>query len=291
MPPAPKSPIRKVEPSKLARQIEFLHDTIDTDELRLVTKGRTFAFSESIVSGEVHRTIEGASSLKLTVSDYYGKIRNSGMLGAEVDIKLDGLWFRLVAVSKSGNDLELTFESREVAILRTFKKRRVVGWGKMSRTRFVQILMNEAPATRQIPFICPELTKPKKDKTEDQKIIDREYGFAPRKSMYSHGVLAAEGTTTTGTSASTAGLKVKSKVADATQIANIGGVIQVGIENVSIVNKHRRKILVCAIMTIIQESSANNLPFGDRDSVGLFQQRPSQGWGTPETMSRPCSCF
>lgn len=273
MPPAPKSPIRKLEPSQLARQIEFLHDTIDTDELRLVTKGRTFEFSESIVSGEVHRTIEGASTLKLTVNDYYGYIRNSGMLGAEVDIKLDGLWFRLVAVSKSGNDLELTFESREVAILRTFKKRRVVGWGKMSRTRFVQVLMNEAPATRQIPFICPELTKPKKNKTEDEKVIDREYGFAPRKSMYAHGVRAAEGTTTTTTAApgSTSGLKVKTEIANANQIANIGAVIQEGLDQVPVVIKHRRKILVCAIMTITQESTCNNLPYGDGTSVGLFQ--------------------
>ncbi|MFE7122166.1 hypothetical protein ACFU99_42730, partial [Streptomyces sp. NPDC057654] len=30
------------------------------------------------------------------------------------------------------------------------------------------------------------------------------------------------------------------------------------------------------------ESHMNNLACGDRDSVGVFQQRPSQGWGTPE---------
>ncbi|MEU9980584.1 hypothetical protein [Streptomyces sp. NPDC050856] len=30
------------------------------------------------------------------------------------------------------------------------------------------------------------------------------------------------------------------------------------------------------------ESHMNNLPCGDKDSVGVFQQRPSQGWGTPE---------
>ncbi|MVO89432.1 hypothetical protein GPA10_32950 [Streptomyces sp. p1417] len=30
------------------------------------------------------------------------------------------------------------------------------------------------------------------------------------------------------------------------------------------------------------ESHMNNLPCGDKDSVGVFQQRPSQGWGTAE---------
>ena len=35
-----------------------------------------------------------------------------------------------------------------------------------------------------------------------------------------------------------------------------------------------------AIATALQESKLLNLDHGDRDSVGLFQQRPSQGWGT-----------
>lgn len=34
-----------------------------------------------------------------------------------------------------------------------------------------------------------------------------------------------------------------------------------------------------ALATALQESKLHNLPYGDRDSVGLFQQRPSQGWG------------
>jgi cell wall-associated NlpC family hydrolase len=37
---------------------------------------------------------------------------------------------------------------------------------------------------------------------------------------------------------------------------------------------------IVAIMTAMQESGLVNLDHGDRDSVGLFQQRPSQGWGT-----------
>jgi cell wall-associated NlpC family hydrolase len=35
-----------------------------------------------------------------------------------------------------------------------------------------------------------------------------------------------------------------------------------------------------AIMCALQESKLRNLKGGDKDSVGLFQQRPSQGWGT-----------
>ncbi|HET9691779.1 MAG TPA: hypothetical protein VFP61_11540, partial [Acidimicrobiales bacterium] len=35
-----------------------------------------------------------------------------------------------------------------------------------------------------------------------------------------------------------------------------------------------------AVTTALQESHLHDLTYGDRDSVGLFQQRPSQGWGT-----------
>ena len=44
---------------------------------------------------------------------------------------------------------------------------------------------------------------------------------------------------------------------------------------------------VVAVATAMQESSLRNLPGGDRDSIGLFQQRPSQGWGTPEQLADP----
>ncbi|MGP5306927.1 hypothetical protein [Brachybacterium alimentarium] len=41
------------------------------------------------------------------------------------------------------------------------------------------------------------------------------------------------------------------------------------------------------LMTAMQESTLQNLSGGDRDSVGAFQQRPSQGWGTVEQLRDP----
>lgn len=41
------------------------------------------------------------------------------------------------------------------------------------------------------------------------------------------------------------------------------------------------------IATAMQESRLRNLAGGDRDSVGLFQQRPSQGWGTVAQIRNP----
>ncbi len=42
-----------------------------------------------------------------------------------------------------------------------------------------------------------------------------------------------------------------------------------------------------ALATAYQESKIRNLTHGDRDSLGLFQQRPSQGWGTTKQVRDP----
>jgi cell wall-associated NlpC family hydrolase len=44
---------------------------------------------------------------------------------------------------------------------------------------------------------------------------------------------------------------------------------------------------IVALATALQESGLRNLTYGDRDSLGLFQQRPSQGWGTTNEILDP----
>jgi hypothetical protein len=63
------------------------------------------------------------------------------------------------------------------------------------------------------------------------------------------------------------------------QMANAATIAAIGV---------RRQLPVravqVALVTAFQESQLRNLAGGDRDSVGLFQQRPSQGWGQPEQL-------
>jgi hypothetical protein len=47
------------------------------------------------------------------------------------------------------------------------------------------------------------------------------------------------------------------------------------------------RALTIALATALQESDLANIDYGDRDSLGVFQQRPSQGWGTPEQILDP----
>ncbi|MFD9288329.1 C40 family peptidase [Streptomyces sp. NPDC060030] len=44
---------------------------------------------------------------------------------------------------------------------------------------------------------------------------------------------------------------------------------------------------IIALATAMQESRLRNLGYGDRDSLGLFQQRPSQGWGSAQQIRDP----
>ncbi|MER7704919.1 hypothetical protein ABTX81_18750 [Kitasatospora sp. NPDC097605] len=47
------------------------------------------------------------------------------------------------------------------------------------------------------------------------------------------------------------------------------------------------RAVTISLATAMQESKIRNLSGGDRDSVGLFQQRPSQGWGTVQQIMDP----
>lgn len=59
------------------------------------------------------------------------------------------------------------------------------------------------------------------------------------------------------------------------QIKNAAAIISIGAERG--LTTHAQQTALMAAMT---ESTLNNLSGGDRDSAGLFQMRPSQGWGT-----------
>ena len=48
-----------------------------------------------------------------------------------------------------------------------------------------------------------------------------------------------------------------------------------------------KQAVTIAYATALQESKLQNLDYGDLDSVGVFQQRPSQGWGTTAELEDP----
>jgi cell wall-associated NlpC family hydrolase len=80
----------------------------------------------------------------------------------------------------------------------------------------------------------------------------------------------------------TAGRTVDGVTLDTAQIGNA----QV-IYDVAASMQLPQQAAVIGIATAMQESTLENIDYGDRDSLGLFQQRPSQGWGTPAEIMQP----
>lgn len=76
--------------------------------------------------------------------------------------------------------------------------------------------------------------------------------------------------------------------------------IQRALSSTAVQRRHARTIIdvaermdlppraaVIALATALQESFLRNIDYGDRDSRGLFQQRPSMGWGTVSQVTNP----
>jgi LysM repeat protein len=95
--------------------------------------------------------------------------------------------------------------------------------------------------------------------------------YAGKKLAIPSSSTATVATASTGTTS-----PIVSSSLSATQAANARTIISVG-RSLGVSDYG----IVIALSAAAQESSLTNLAHGDRDSVGLFQQRPSQGWGTP----------
>ncbi|MFI6689078.1 C40 family peptidase [Streptomyces sp. NPDC050485] len=83
-------------------------------------------------------------------------------------------------------------------------------------------------------------------------------------------------------SSNTSTIKVSGLTRPAEQLPNAKTIVATGIQ----MNIPARGQVI-ALATALAESDLRNLDHGDRDSLGLFQQRPSQGWGTREQILDP----
>ena len=85
-----------------------------------------------------------------------------------------------------------------------------------------------------------------------------------------------------GTSPVQAGQPADGIILDSAQLANAEIIY-----DVSVTLGLPQRAAVIAEATALQESSLINRPGGTSDSLGLFQQRPSKGWGTPAQIMQP----
>lgn len=173
------------------RGLEALTEDVSLDKfiLDVVKDGvPDIDVASAVIDGTVNRTIEGASTVEMVVHDGGREILKSGIFSSEkgtlrtIDAELDDIWFQLASVRKSGNDLRLVFEDRNIAWLRQHKGPRKASRAKMTRAQFVLSLV-QTGRLRAVPFVVPDLTKKqpigKARKAERKQVRDskREQGF------------------------------------------------------------------------------------------------------------------
>lgn len=268
----------KLQPSRL--QLELMQSDVNLEEFVLEMKNKVGVdVVDMITDASVERTIEGASTLEVTIVDQDRRILQSGKLSAKLDVNVDGLWFRLAQVKKQGKYLTLIFEDREIAVLRTYTKHIKANRAKVTRAQFILRMLKEVKEFK-IRYYIPELNKKQPiEKTEEAKAWQNaqdKKGFGiPKKSL----------------------LTVKGKRATASQMQNANIILDVGSSMVL-----PRKVLVVSIMVAIQESSIQNLlpyPFGGPflsnipgdNPVGVFQQRATQGWPASRDVAKDAGAF
>lgn len=259
----------KLQPDRLHQtQLELMGDDIDLKSLYLALGHNTVDIQAAVTDVTVERTIEGASTVTVTVNDRDFALLKSGRLSHANDIEIDGLFFRLVAVNLSGYTLTLTFEDRAIAVLRTYnkpiKQSLKTSRAQVTRAEFVLRMIKEVKEF-PIPYVIPELTKVqpitglKQLPEKASKATNKNFGIPKGND-----------------------LKVKTGAMTENQRVVANTILDVATSMVL-----PRSLLVMAMMCAIQESTMANLLIGKPgdynfidakdpagNPVGVFQQIP-----------------
>jgi hypothetical protein len=131
---------------------------LDVANLTLQGKGVSAKLKQAITDGSIEQTIQGASTLTLTVADWAGGLLRSALLAGGVTLTFDGLSFTMVKISKSDTALTLTFEETAANLLRQYSSPKKADRATTTRAQFVRSLVQEVTQAR-IPFRCPEVNK------------------------------------------------------------------------------------------------------------------------------------
>jgi hypothetical protein len=248
----------------------FLMDVVKSNKL-------DFDLASNIVSGSITRTMGGASTIQVTVSDHDRVLLKSALWDYAIDVNIDGHFFRLVQISKQDDDLTLTFEDRIVALLREHNSHEKTARNKMTRAEFVQSL-SQRVKEHPIRFFCPELhkTQPIKRRrmTDTERKVRRHPGleksvkirmtyYEPARSIGTRGPQGLP-----GPSQFIPGSKHVGAYATKQQLDTAERVLDTGYGEGA-----NQKCLITGMMVAIQESMLNPAATNGVH-VGVFQQDP-----------------
>lgn len=228
----------------------------------------------------IDRTIEGASTVEIQMQDpdnrlfagsrmfepkakrdkhgkaryehdFYGRrITRPDERGRAMEIKLDGIVYRLVKVSRQGTQATLTFEDRAIYWLRRKRGVKRAKRTKVTRAQFILSLLREIKSYR-IRFVCPELNV--KQPIDQGKTTRKPASRKPSKNKNSRGLSGGS-------------LTVKGKKATAEQRRIGERCLRVADELDA-----GSKATLALMEALIVESLVRNLKSGHSSSVGVLQ--------------------
>lgn len=148
-------------------------------DLTLAGPANTVNLTGAITEARLYRTINGASTLDVTVNDARRRLQTSGALVEKSWVLAGGVPFELVGVRKAGDRLNLTFEDLIVAALRRQTATLSVPAGSVTWSQFVQQLADEARV--------PALIEPRSEKVQralERNVTDSATGVESRSDSW-----------------------------------------------------------------------------------------------------------
>lgn len=226
---------------------------------KLTLRGNQLAsmIGPRITRADIAQTLDQPLTITLDIWDQSRSLLQSGLLDTKLRIALDRHAFAMTRVAKNGHMITLEFEDANVNALRAFDTPLKVTRGDKSRIAFVKQLLSEKGAPKLRWYI--DAGSPGSVTVETNPLALS--GHEERKP----GPLSKT--------------TVKGKQATAEQLDNIKVVLGYLFSKGA-----SREELIMTSMCCTAESTWHNYTGGDLDSVGLFQQRKSQGW--PATRDR-----
>lgn len=246
-------------------------------------KGLRANVASALTDATLEYSTAEAPTLTLALRDPAGRLAASDLIakGCTCRTGPGEPVYELVRAEYQGRALTLTFEDQVAPILRRLEFPTLAApvadrWGFVRR-----LLVAVRP---RVQFVIAASLPPSSPSAQTGRSRKGPAGALDRPHSGPVGSTKADpiGLGTQGTASTTAKITVQGQDADATQREMITRVLRVCVER-----GVTTAVAEAAIATITVESWARNLKGGDRDSAGLFQQRPSQGWGTYSQVTNP----
>jgi hypothetical protein len=263
------------------RQLELLKEDLDVEAFKLQMKSKlSVDVRDRILSCTLEPSVEGATTVTVEIEDSDHSLLRSGRLASRVDVNIEGLWFRLIGVQLNTASITLTFEDREIAVLRTYDKKRIASRTKMTRAEFIRVLVRE-PKEFRIPCVIPEL--------QDIQAVVADASTPLYEAVNPSGNMGLPKVND---------LTVKGAKMTEEQRQNANIILNVATDMVL-----PRVEMVIGLMVAIQESSIVNHNYGspgdfnflspqnDHNPVGVFQQIKAEGWPASRDVAKDARGF